>query len=63
MTDPVQGVPITDEELAHLLSEYRRTQTALVGRLIAEVQRLREAVRQRDALLARAAQALLRANR
>lgn len=65
MTDPGQTVPIPDEELTRLLSESRRTakQHMLVVRLIAEVQRLRAAVRERDRLLDRAAQALLRANR
>lgn len=65
MTDLVQVVPLTDEEAAQLLFGCRRNpkRHALVARLIAEVKQLRKAVRERERLLDKAAEALLRKSR
>lgn len=65
MTPQAEIVPLTDEEAAQLLYDCRRNprRHALVSRLIAEIKHLRKAVRERERLLDRAAEALLRANR
>lgn len=60
--DPPPVKPLTDEELLQVTTECGKTaqQRELLSRLVAEVRRLRQAVRYRDHLLDRALEALKR---